>query len=669
MGEDWGSGGGGKGENGRMDVDGDVDVDEVRRVVSKAGVDVVAACTRATTTTTTTTTTSTSTTTSPPKKAKAAASNDDATAVAEEEHVEVLVLGAGPTGLGAATRLETLRRSDGKWTYAVVDKEHKAGGLAITDATPEGFLFDVGGHVIFSHYDYFDALLQASLGPFADAKAWLTHQRESFVRYKHTWVPYPYQNNLKDLPAEDQIAAINGMIDARVRAAEAGPNAPLPANFDEWILRTMGEGIAEQFMRPYNFKVWATPPAQMHWNWLGERVAVVDVKRAVTNAIKRVADVGWGPNATFTFPVRGGTGAIWEAVASKFVGSDAMRLGWRVVGVDLEAKVVEMVQDAGRRRLVRYNRLLNTLPLDVFVGLCRGFSSESEEKEVSKAKEMLWHSSTHVVGLGVRGPNPHGSKCWLYFPEDNCPFYRATVFSNYAPEGNVPAAGVRLRTLRLAGGGGVDAAAREGPYWSLMLEVSESARFKPVDATRVVEDVINGCVATGLLRPEDEIVSTHHRRVEYGYPTPSLERDAALVRLLPMLRAKSVWSRGRFGSWRYEVANQDHSLALGVECVDNMAFGTEEVTLTRAAFVNRQVGSMKNATPEFGVLPAPKSKLTSSRGGGEEVPPHNGFVVGSAAFEVRGEGAAAQSLRGKSFTNVRELEQFGELVLSSLSVQ
>ncbi len=46
--------------------------------------------------------------------------------------------------------------------------------------------------------------------------------------------------------------------------------------------------------------------------------------------------------------------------------------------------------------------------------------------------EGLVYSSTHVVGVGIRGAMPHGTKCWLYFPEDDCPFYRVTVFSNYA---------------------------------------------------------------------------------------------------------------------------------------------------------------------------------------------------------------------------------------------
>ncbi len=43
---------------------------------------------------------------------------------------------------------------------------------------------------------------------------------------------------------------------------------------------------------------------------------------------------------------------------------------------------------------------------------------------------------------------------------------------------------------------------------------------------------------------------------------------------LPWLRADGIWSRGRFGSYKYEVANQDHSLMLGVEAADNVLFGT-----------------------------------------------------------------------------------------------
>ena len=51
-----------------------------------------------------------------------------------------------------------------------------------------------------------------------------------------------------------------------------------------------------------------------------------------------------------------------------------------------------------------------------------------------------------------------------------------------------------------------------------------------------------------------------------------------LEKALPWLRQWGIWSRGRFGSYKYEVGNQDHSLMLGVECADNVLFGSKVCT-------------------------------------------------------------------------------------------
>lgn len=64
-------------------------------------------------------------------------------------------------------------------------------------------------------------------------------------------------------------------------------------------------------------QVWAVPPRDMQCDWLGERVATVDVKRAITNVLHNKEDAGWGPNAVFRFPLDGGTGGIWKAVAAQ----------------------------------------------------------------------------------------------------------------------------------------------------------------------------------------------------------------------------------------------------------------------------------------------------------------------------------------------------------------
>lgn len=109
------------------------------------------------------------------------------------EHRDIIVLGAGPTGncsvpspfltfnllcfvgLGAATRLHQHRQQD----WLLIESSPDAGGLACTDITAEGFLFDMGGHVIFSHYDYFDQLLDAAVG--TGSENWAVHERVSYV--------------------------------------------------------------------------------------------------------------------------------------------------------------------------------------------------------------------------------------------------------------------------------------------------------------------------------------------------------------------------------------------------------------------------------------------------------------------------------------------------------
>ncbi|KAI9714942.1 MAG: hypothetical protein M1812_006255 [Candelaria pacifica] len=486
--------------------------------------------------------------------------------------VDVLVIGAGPTGLGAAKRLNQLNGP----SWLIIDSNETPGGLASTDITPEGFLYDVGGHVIFSHYQYFDDCINEALPKEDD---WYTHQRISYVRCKSLWVPYPFQNNISMLPKEEQVKCMDGMIEAALEARVASTK---PKDFDEWIVRMMGTGIADLFMRPYNYKVWAVPTTKMQCQWLGERVAAPDLKTVTKNVILQKTAGNWGPNATFRFPAHGGTGGIWIAVANTLP-KDKTRFGDHGVvdKVDADNKTVKLKDGS----TIRYERLITTMAVDSLV-------EKIGDKELIDLSKGLFYSSTHIIGVGVRGERPEriGDKCWLYFPEPDCPFYRATIFSNYSPN-NQPSSSKKLSTLQLADGSKPKSTeAREGPYWSIMLEVSESS-MKPVDEKNMLKDCIQGLVNTEMLKPGDEIVSTYHRRFDHGYPTPSLEREGVLKQLLPKLQAKGIYSRGRFGSWRYEVGNQDHSFMLGVEAADNIANGATELTLNYPDFVNGRSNS------------------------------------------------------------------------------
>jgi protoporphyrinogen oxidase len=447
-----------------------------------------------------------------------------------------VIIGAGPTGLGAAYRLKEL----GIEQVTILDAAPEAGGLSRSFVDDQGFTWDIGGHVQFSHYAYFDELMKRALGE----DGWFQHQREAWARMFGTWVPYPVQNNLRHLPKEALAKCVSGL----VRLYKQGPSATPPKNFSEWIDATLGEGLAEVFMRPYNFKVWAYPPNELAWSWIGERVAVADLERVLNNVIFEKDDVSWGPNNTFGFPKRGGTGAIWKAVAD-LIGARHFKFGASVASVDPVRKQVLTVQGDE----VPYDVLVSTMPVDQLAGRVTGLDAEA----VAAAQKLV-HSSTNIVGLGLAGATPTElkTKCWVYFPEASSPFYRATVFSNYSPA-HVP---------------------DPKRFWSLMTETSESPK-KVVDHETLIQETIDGAIATGLIRSRDEVVSVWRHRVEYGYPTPTVDRDASLSRVLPALEKFSIFSRGRFGAWKYEVANQDHSLMQGVEVVNRVVLGVPETTL------------------------------------------------------------------------------------------
>jgi protoporphyrinogen oxidase len=166
---------------------------------------------------------------------------------------------------------------------------------------------------------------------------------------KNTWVPYPFQNNICSLPLEDQVDCINGLIEAKVANALA---KTAPVNFDEWICRVMGEGIANIFMRPYNFKVWAVPTTQMQCSWLGERVATANVAKVVENVLRSKEESGWGPNAVFRFPQEGGTGGIWKKVAA-LLPAEKQRYKVTVANLDPKDKVVTMTDGSK----IQYNKV------------------------------------------------------------------------------------------------------------------------------------------------------------------------------------------------------------------------------------------------------------------------------------------------------------------------
>ena len=443
----------------------------------------------------------------------------------------VLIIGAGPTGLGAAHRLREL----GVEEFVVLEATGSIGGLARSVRDDAGFTYDIGGHVLFSHYEYYDRVVDAAL-----SDGFTEIDREAWVWTEHGFVPYPYQSSLCHLPNDTALECVMGLIEAQRSSGQSAP-----ANFAEWMERVFGSGITKHFMRPYNFKVWATPAELMSYDWIAERVAVVDLEAVLRDLISREDSLPtWGPNDRFRYPLRGGTGALCTSIAAPL--RDRIITESPVASVDHEARVVRTTDG----RSWGYDLLLSTMPLTQLVGC-----TDQVPAAVRAASDSLVACGSHVVGIGLDRP-AGTTKNWVYVAEPDVPFHRVTYLSNYSPH----------MTPR--------------DDQTLLLTETSWSRHKVSDRGAIVDDVVDGLVRTGLMSDDDRrlVVARWCISPSLSYPIPTLERDAALAAIQPWLRERGIWSRGRFGAWLYEIGNIDHSFMQGVEWVDHVLYGRPEAT-------------------------------------------------------------------------------------------
>jgi protoporphyrinogen oxidase len=446
--------------------------------------------------------------------------------------LKILILGAGPCGLGAAYHLNNLGHTD----WQIFERNDYVGGLAASYLDDKNFTWDIGGHVLFSHYDYFDKAVAEALGD-----QYYEHQRESWIRILQRWVPYPFQNNVRYLPDDALRECVSGL-------RELSGTPEKSSNFREWMDTVFGRGIVKYFMEPYNSKVWGVPLESMSEHWIAERVSVVDLDRVERNIAEERDDLSWGPNNIFKFPKYGGTGAIYEGIAKLL--REKIHLQHEMTEIDLDQKTVTFSNGL----IERYDVLINTSPLDLLVSKCRVVP-----EQITNATVELVHNSGLIVGLGFEGRRDD-SKCWMYFPESNAPFYRVTNFHNYS-RFNVPDGDTER-------------------FFSLMCETTYSA-CKPENKYAIVDATLQGLIHSGMIDEDqkERAASRHLIDIPYSYPVPTLGRDKALATIQPFLESHSVYSRGRFGAWKYEVGNMDHSFMQGVEVVERVLEGTEERTL------------------------------------------------------------------------------------------
>lgn len=434
--------------------------------------------------------------------------------------VRHLVIGAGPTGLACAYQLGLDAPAD---HTLLVEREARVGGYCRSSQVA-GFTFDQAGHIMFSSDPEVLALYDTLLGGnlhWQDREAWI---------YSHgVHTRYPFQGALHGLPPAVLKDCLVGAIEARYGPIDGSPrtvaaNEP-PRNFEEFIHRVWGAGIARHFAIPYNRKLWAVPLAEMETSWLGNRVPLPDLAQMIDGALEPVAKP-MGPNARFGYPLRGGFQALMDAFLPHL--QCELALQTRVTHVSPSRRSVRL--DDGRT--LRFESLVSSMPLPQLVAAC----GDEAPAEVRTAAQALRHVSVRCVNLGI-GREALTDKHWIYYPEDTV-FHRIFVQGNASPHCNPP------------GGFGLTCEITHSPSKPL-----------PCDGPALVERVVADCKRVGMLRDDDVVLCAEQVDMPCAYVVYDHARAANVQRIRDWLGGFGIVLAGRYAEWEYY--NSDHAFVAG----------------------------------------------------------------------------------------------------------
>lgn len=434
----------------------------------------------------------------------------------------IVIIGAGLTGLSAAYHLE--RR--GMHDYVVLDAGTRAGGLARTEHD-DGFAFDHSIHILYTRDAYAAELIHELLGDNIGKQ-----QRRSFCFTEGRYTEYPYQAYNYGLPPEVVADNILGLIAAR----ESSTHGPAPRHYEDWILRTFGQGIAQHFMLPYNRKQWAWDLTDMSYGWIADRVPVPDIRDVLLGALRPpVAAVG--PNHEFWYPLTGGIESLVHGFTAR-VPAERLRLSTRVASIDGHAKV--LVTDRGER--MPYRQVISTVPLRRLLPML----TNVVPPDIAEAAHALKHNVVHTVNIGLAGPElgQAGTMHWVYYPGSDTVFHRLSFPHTFS------------------------AAMTPDGCASIQAEISESPH-KAIDRTRLVADTLEGLVRVGLLTEAESrsvadggrVMTARVVTLDPAYIIYDHRHRTSIPSIRGYLEPLGIQTCGRFGDWEY--FNMDASMLAG----------------------------------------------------------------------------------------------------------
>lgn len=316
--------------------------------------------------------------------------------------MKYLILGAGPAGLTVANRLKQKGITD----FLVLEREETAGGLC-RSVEVDGSPFDIGG----GHFlDVRRPHVNEFLFKFMPEGEWDKYDRDSRIVVNGNVVNHPIEANIWQMKLEDQVEYLKSI-------AIAGCNigTPMPKAFVDWIYWKLGSKIAEDYMIPYNQKMFSKELNQLGTYWL-EKLPNVSFEETLLSCLTKKAYGTQPGHAQFYYPKKYGYGELWLRMAGEIKGN--IEYNKSVKGIDYTNKIIT-TSDGEKYQA---DTIITTIPwmeFDEIVGM---------PEDIKESIGELKFSSIQTKYFAENIDTP----ChWIYYPDPKLSYHRILVRHNF----------------------------------------------------------------------------------------------------------------------------------------------------------------------------------------------------------------------------------------------
>ena len=311
-----------------------------------------------------------------------------------------VILGAGPSGLTLAHSL--IDRGVPREEIVVVEKESVAGGLC-RSADVDGAALDIGG----GHFlDVRKREVLDFVFRFMPENEWALFNRVSKIRLRSQEIDHPLEANLWQFDKETQVDYLEAIAQAGCVRGE-----PMPVAFADWIVWKLGTRIAEEYMLPYNRKIWSIDPNELGTYWL-YKLPDVSFRETLRSCLEGRPYGALPAHGQFYYPKAHGYGEVWRRMGVAL--GDSLILDCTVESVDLDARVVN-----GNWRA---STIVNTIPWTLWPRF------SDVPADVSRRISQLVNVPIDVDYVADTLPS---DAHWIYEPAEALPHHRQLLRANF----------------------------------------------------------------------------------------------------------------------------------------------------------------------------------------------------------------------------------------------